>query len=332
MFDEYHRRTVPGAAVLVVRHDSVLQKKTYGFADLDELRPVTSATNFRLASVTKQFTAAAVLLLAEEKKLSLDENIGKYFPELPVSAKEITIRHVLNHTSGIIDYEALIPDSQTVQVFDKDVLQLLRPADSVYFPAGSHFRYSNSGYALLALLVESVSCSTFADFLQERIFGPLGMNYTVARQEGVSFVTNRAYGYTRTDSGFVLADQSVTSAVLGDGGIYSSLDDMFKWDQALNADKLLSRASREQAFTPSARVDSVTGYGFGWYVSDYRGMSTVYHTGSTRGFRTAIIRLPERSFTVVILTNRNEGNPIDIARKIIDLYFFTPASGRDYSP
>ncbi|MBI4429124.1 MAG: beta-lactamase family protein [Ignavibacteriales bacterium] len=326
LFREYDRPDVPGAAVLVINGGTVLRKRVYGLADIEIRRPVTSATNFRLASVTKQFTALAVLMLAEDKKLSLDDFIIKYFPSLPASDKEIRIRHLLNHTSGIIDYEPLIPDSQTMQVLDKDVLILLQSADSVYFPAGSQFRYSNAGYALLALLVEAVACSPFADFLQERIFAPTGMNFTVARQEGVSRVSNRAYGYTSTDSGFVLSDQSVTSAVLGDGGIYSSLDDMFKWDRALNSETLLSQGSLGHAFLPTVRADSVSSYGYGWFVGDYRGMATVYHTGSSRGFRNAIIRLRDRPFTVVILTNRNEGNPIDVARKIIGLYFFNSTS------
>ena len=321
LFHEYDQPNSPGAAVLVIHNGIVAQKRLYGLAHLEESRRVTSSTNFRLASVTKQFTAMAILMLAEEKKLSLDDAIVKFFPELPASDVGIHVRHLLNHTSGITDYEPLIPGFRTAQVLDKDVLRLLTSADSLHFPVGSRFQYSNSGYALLALIVEAVSGQSFAEFLQQRIFMPLGMSNTVARQEGISVVVNRAYGYTRTDSGFAFTDQSVTSAVLGDGGIYSSLDDLFKWDQALNTEKLLPRASLQQAFTASVGTDSTESYGSGWFVGSYKGMSSVYHTGSSRGFRNAIIRLPSRAFTVIILTNRNEGNPIDIARRIIDLYF-----------
>ena len=269
----------------------------------------------------------AVLILVERKMLSLDDPLAKYFPDIAPSYRAIKIRQLLNHTSGIADYESFIPDSQTVQVLDRDALRLLNEADSVYFPAGSRFQYSNSGYALLALLVETVSQQSFAQFLQENIFRPLQMNNTVAR-EANTVVTNRAYGYTRASpangagAGFAFADQSSTSAVLGDGGIYSSTDDLNKWDQALYTEKLVSRATLQLAMSPTTPKDSAgVSYGFGWFIGSHHGLPTVFHTGSSRGFRNAIIRLPEQRFTVIILTNRNEGEPIEIAYKIIDLYF-----------
>ena len=321
LFRDYNRARDPGAAVLVVKDGKTLQKKSYGLANLEEHRPVSSSTNFRLASITKQFTAMCILMLAEKNELSLDDKILRFFPRLPDTTREIRVRHLLNHTSGLIDYEPLIPDSQTTQVLDSNVLTLLEKADSVYFPAGSKFQYSNSGYVLLSLIIESVSHQSFADFLKQNIFTRLGMANTVARQEGISTVVNRAYGYTQTDSGFVFTDQSVTSATLGDGGIYSSVDDLFQWDQALYTDKLVQRQTLDLAFTPSVKTDTTAFYGFGWFVDEYRGMKCLYHTGTSRGFRNAIIRIPGQSFSVIILTNRNEGDPLDVARRIIDLYF-----------
>jgi CubicO group peptidase (beta-lactamase class C family) len=232
----------------------------------------------------------------------------------------VTIRHLLNHTSGIVDYEDLIPESATVQVLDKDVLSLLRSIDSVYFPPGAKFKYSNSGYALLALVVEAVSDQPFAGFLKKNIFEPLGMNHTITYQNGISTVDNRAYGYSRTDSGFVRTDQSVTSAVLGDGGIYSSVDDLFKWDQALYTQLLVRPSLSEEAVTPAQLNDgSRTTYGFGWFVEPYKNTTRFLHAGSTRGFRNAILRMPDQRLTVIILTNRNEGEPIEIAKKIADM-------------
>jgi CubicO group peptidase (beta-lactamase class C family) len=220
----------------------------------------------------------------------------------------------------LVDYEDFVPDSQTVQVLDADVLRLLSRIDSVYFPAGTKFRYSNSGYALLALIVEAVSGKSFASFLKENIFDPLGMNHTVAFQNGISSVDHRAFGHSRSGNSFVRTDQSNTSAVLGDGGIYSSVEDLSKWDQDLYANHVLSAALRQQSFTPGMLNDGrPTTYGFGWYIEPYKNFNSLYHTGSTRGFRNAIFRLPDQHLTVIILTNRNEGEPIELARKIADI-------------
>lgn len=319
MFAEYGKQGVPGASLTIIREGRVLYRKAYGLADVATRVPATTETNYRLASVTKQFTATAILELIERGRFSLDTHLSEILPGTPSYAKDIRIRHLLNHTSGFVDYEDLIPDSQTVQVHDPDVLKLLNNVDSLYFPPGSKFQYSNSGYALLALVVEAVSGEPFARFLKENIFDPLGMSHTVAYQDGISTVDSRAFGHSRTDSGFVQTDQSVTSAVLGDGGIYSSVEDLFKWDRDLTENGLISGSLRQQSFTPAVLNDgSKTKYGFGWYAEPYKGHPSIYHTGSTRGFRNAIFRLPDLQLTVIILTNRNEGEPVDIAKKIAD--------------
>ena len=319
MFSEYSQSGVPGASLSIIKDGRVLYSKAYGLADVAGHVPATTGTNYRLASVTKQFTATAILMLAERGKFSLDTPLSEVLPGTPSYAHDVRIRHLLNHTSGLVDYEDLIPDSQTVQVLDADVLKLLNKVDSLYFPPGSKFRYSNSGYTLLALVVEAVSGEPFARFLKENIFDPLGMKHTIAYQEGISTVDNRAFGHSRTDTGFVQTDQSATSAVLGDGGIYSSVEDLFKWDQDLSGNRLISNSLRQQSFTPAVLNDgSKTKYGFGWYVEPYKSHESIYHTGSTRGFRNAIFRLSDQQLTIIILTNRNEGEPIEIAKKIAD--------------
>lgn len=310
---EPYRGEVPGASVLVLRDGRPVVREGFGFANLERGVPATPATNYRLASVTKQFTAAAILLLAEDGELSIDDPVRRWLPSLPSAAAEVTIRHLLTHTSGLVDYEDLIPDEQTEQVHDADVLHLLENEDRTYFVPGSSYRYSNSGYALLALIVERVSGRKFADFLETRIFEPLGMDETVAYEKGMSVVPNRAYGYGREKGRWVRNDQSVTSAVLGDGGIYSSIDDLAKWDAALYDDRLLSEASRRLAFTPATETDRPgVGYGFGWRIED----DSVWHTGETRGFRNVILRYPAERVTIVVLTNRNEGSPRDLALQI----------------
>jgi CubicO group peptidase (beta-lactamase class C family) len=319
LFREYDQPNGPGAVVSIIKDGSVVIR-SYGLASLEERHPVTASTNFRLASITKQFTAAAILKLVEQEKLSLDDKILKFFPDLQARTHAITVHHLLTHTSGILDYEPIIPDSQTVQVLDKDVLSMLQQADSTYFLPGSTFRYSNSGYALLALIVEAVSGQPFTQFLRENIFLPIGMENTVAREE-TTVIAERAYGYTRTDAGFALADQSVTSAVLGDGGIYSSVGDLYKWDQALYTNTVLSESMLEKAFTPHVTTDRMPyDYGYGWFMGIRNGVRVFFHLGSSRGFRNAIIRVPDRQLTVIILTNRNEGEPVEKGWKIVDWY------------
>lgn len=319
---DYHAPGAPGASITVISRGDVIFTKAYGLADVDHATPASPTTNYRLASVTKQFTATAVLMLVDRGKLSLESRLTDVLPGAPPYARDVTIRHLLTHTSGLVDYEDLIPDSQTVQVLDKDVLRLLSKIDSVYFAPGAKYRYSNSGYALLALVVEALSGRSFAGFLKQQIFKPLGMDRTVAFEKGLSTVEDRAYGHSKTDNGFIRTDQSVTSAVLGDGGIYSSVQDLSSWDRELYSNRLLSPGLRKQSFTPATLNDGTrTKYGFGWDIAPYKDQFCVSHTGSTRGFRNAILRFPDRQLTIIILTNRNEGEPIEIARKIADLIF-----------
>jgi CubicO group peptidase (beta-lactamase class C family) len=308
---------VPGASLLVVKDGAPVVRRSWGMADLENHIAAEPRTNFRLASVTKQFTAAAILLLKQDGKLSLDDPIRKWLPSLPAVLDPVTIQHLLTHTSGIIDYEDVMPKGTTKQVHDADVLHLLESQDSTYFTPGSKYQYSNSGYSLLSLIVEKASGKRFAAFLHDRIFAPLGMDNTVAYEEGISTVSNRAFGYTRRDSAWVRRDQSTTSAVLGDGGIYSSIDDLAKWDAALYDSRLLSDESRRLAFTPHTDTDKPDiKYGFGWRITG----ETLWHSGETSGFRNVIVRYPSRHLTVVMLTNRDTPQPYETALAVAKLF------------
>jgi len=301
---------VPGASLLVVRDGSAVVRRSYGRSNLEDRIAATPETNYRLASVTKQFTAAAILLLSQDGKLSLDDPVKKWLPSLPSAIDSVTITHLLTHTSGIIDYEDVMPAGTVKQLHDADVLRLLEAHDSVYFKPGTRYSYSNSGYSLLSLIVARASGKSFATFLRERIFLPLGMNHTVAYEEGISTVSNRAFGYTIKDGVWTRKDQSTTSAVLGDGGIYSSIDDLAKWDAALYDSRLLSDDSRRLAFTPHTATDQAdVKYGFGWRITG----ETLWHSGETVGFRNVIIRNPSRRLTVVLLTNRDDPAPYETA-------------------
>lgn len=310
---------VPGAAVLVLRDGQTLVRKGYGMADLETGTAVTPQTGFRLASISKQFTAASILLLAQDSRLALEDPVAKWLPSLPPATRGVTLHHLLTHSSGLVDYEDLMAPDATAQVRDADVLRLLERENRLYFAPGSDYRYSNSGYALLALVVGKASGLDFPGFLRQRIFAPLGMSGAVAFEDGVSTVPHRAYGHSLEAGEWRRTDQSSTSAVLGDGGIYASIDDLAKWDAALYDDRLLSDASRSAAFsvqTPVHDETDVDGYGYGWRVHG----DALWHSGETIGFRNVIVRWPKQRLTVVVLSNRNDPEPYRLALKIADLY------------
>jgi len=323
LFAAYTGPSKPGGSVVVIRDATVVVRRAYGMADLERRVPASPETDYRLASVSKQFTAMCIMLLARDGKLELDLPVRRILPELPQRIAPVTIRHLLNHTSGLWDYEDLIAESRTTQLDDGDVLSMVASKDSLYFPPGTAYRYSNSGYVLLGIIVARVSGISFPRFLQARIFGPLGMTSSVAHVEGSDTVPHRAYGYSPRGGGFEQTDQSVTSATLGDGGIYTNVDDMTRWDRALSDTTLVGAELMTLATTPPALPrGSQTEYGFGWFIDSYRGEQRWRHTGETSGFHNAIMRFPARRLTVIVLTNRSSGEPDAIAERIADRYLF----------
>ncbi len=318
---------VPGASLIVIKSGKPLFKKTFGMADLQKGVKVSSKTNFRLASVTKQFTAMCIMMLVERKQLKYSDTLSDIFKNYPDYGKEITLTHLLQHSSGLIAYENILADSVTKQVLDKDILEMMMGQDSTYYQSGSKYRYSNSGYALLAMIIEKKSGKSFAQFLNENIFVPLKMDNSVAYENGVSTIKNRAFGYAIDESeeiktnNFIFKDQSRTSAVLGDGGIYSSINDLFKWDQALYADKLVSKETLAKAWSAGIIPDSPDNiYGFGWRIDQFEGHKRVHHNGSTSGFRNTLQRFPDDSLTVILLTNRAEPNVAPFVEEIARLF------------
>ena len=327
----------PGAAVLVLKDGQVAFERGYGIADLRTKSKIDEQTNFRLASLSKQFTAMSIMLLVHDGKLRYAETLTEVFPEFPAYGKNITIRHLLNHTSALLDYEDLMakqygntPDDQIPQITYAGVLTLMEKATTTQFPPGSKWQYSNSGYCVLAMVVEKVSGEKFGDFLKKRIFTPLKMQNTLAYEKGVNEVPRRAYGHTPDGSSFRQTDQSSTSATLGDGGVYTSLTDLARWDQALAQNTLLSAAEMQPALTPvhptaaPAQEDGHSvSYGFGWFLDPYRGHERMWHYGETVGFRTSIQRFPKDHLTVIVLSNRADINAIQSALDIADLYLGT---------
>ncbi len=310
---DYADMTGPGASLLVMRDGEIVHAKGYGLAVVEAVQPVTPETNFRLASLSKQFTAAAVMLLAADGTLAYDDDITTILPDLPGYAKGVTVRQMLQHTSGLPDYELFVDRTRDTQVQDREIPSLISRATSMKFPPGTRYDYSNTGYVLLALIVERLSGERYADFLQTRFFTPLGMRGTVAFEDGRSTVPNRAYGHP--------SDQSNTSATLGDGGIYSSAADLAKWYRALEEHTLVGADAQRLAYTSPTLPDGTPGgYGFGWFVDEDRGMLRLKHHGETRGFTNAVVRYPDRRLTVVVLSNRIGGDPWDVAQSVADLY------------
>ena len=326
LLEDYDGGGHPGACLLVRRGGQAAYERCIGMADLEAGQSASPATEFRLASLTKQFTATAILGLVESGRLDIRTTLRQVFPDFPRYGEAITIHHLLTHTSGLIDYEDLMPAGDTTQIRDAGVLALMMAQDSTYFPPGSEFRYSNSAYAVLAVAVERLSGESFSTYLRATIFEPLGMAGSVAHEEGVTIVPHRAYGYSRQDHGsWLRTDQSTTSAVLGDGGIYTSLDDMNRWLAVVEGrDTLLAPEVFAHVFDEARLRDGRgTGYGYGWYLDEYRGRKRVRHSGSTIGFRNEVQRFPDDDVTVLFLSNRNEIAP-GLADAIADAFLEPP--------
>ncbi|MGE5644907.1 MAG: serine hydrolase domain-containing protein [Acidobacteriota bacterium] len=312
----------PGYAVLVRQHGRTVLARGYGARDLRTFAPIDAKTNFRLASCTKQFTAAAAMLLVRDGRLRYETRLTDIFPDFPAYGRAITVRHLLTHTSGLPDYEDLMDARWTAarQIQDAEAFDLLKSQTAGKFAPGTSWSYSNSGYVVLGLIVAKASGMPFAQFLRNRIFAPLHMEATAATPS----VPARAYGHTKQNGRFIETDQSPTSATLGDGGVYSNLDDLAKWDEALRTHALLSEAEMKPALTPARLAGGAqprwpsepnednldpgapVAYGFGWFLDPYRGRPRMWHFGTTQGFRTAIERFPSQELTVVVLCNRTD--------------------------
>jgi CubicO group peptidase (beta-lactamase class C family) len=320
----------PGFAVLVKNDGRVLFRKGFGVRDLRSKAAIDARTNFRLASCSKQFTAMAIMLLVHDGKLRYDETLTQIFKEFPAYGKSITVRNLLNHTSGLPDYEQLMAAvekngpiwSAERQISDQEVLQLLEKESRGKFAPGSKWEYSNSGYVLLGLVVRKRSGRSFAEFLEQRIFAPLEMAHSLVFRKGKDQVSRRAYGHSIQAGALVETDQSSTSATQGDGGVYSNLEDLGQWDDALRNHTLLSPSEFAPAVTPvelpagaqqrlaEDAPDSLrslaASYGFGWFLDRGSPHPLMWHYGDTMGFKSAVLRYFDANLTVMVLSNRTD--------------------------
>ena len=345
--------TDPGVAVLIKQGATVYIEKGYGVREFGKAVKIDSSTNFRLASVTKQFTAMAIMLLVHDGKLRYEDRLTDIWPEFPAYGKQITMRHLLTHTSGLPDYEELMEQvekksgprwSAENQIQDAEVLQLLMQQTIGKFAPGTSWAYSTSAYVVLGLVIAKKSGTSYADFLERRIFAPVGMKHSMVYLKGKNKIAARAFGHSPLAKEanaraqlFAVDDQSATSATLGDGDIYSNLEDLSKWDDALQNHTLLSAKEMESALVPVRLADGSephwpeeadednldpgksVSYGFGWFLNPYHGHSRMWHTGSTEGFRNVIQRFCGDDLTIVILSNRSDVKVKALSEKIADL-------------
>jgi CubicO group peptidase (beta-lactamase class C family) len=294
-------------SILVARDGKVLVSKGYGMADAEHGLPNNPRTKFRVGSLTKQFTAMAILMLQEEGKLNVQDSLCKYLPHCPSSWQPLTIHHLLTHTSGIqdVDYtQARVPSMSVTNTLErlKD-----KPLE---FTAGKIFRYSSSNYILLGHVIERVSGEPYRALLQRRIFGPLEMKDTDYDDER-RVLKNRAAGYSLRGGSLVKAARVNMSIPFSAGGLYSTVEDLYKWDQALYTEKLVSKRTLEAMFSPGKG-----NYGYGWYVENQFDTRAVVHSGWLDGFHSYIVRLPDRHVSVIVLSNLDSAPASTIARAL----------------
>jgi len=312
-------RKIPGLAIAIVRSGKIEILKTYGFANLEHRVPVKPETIFQSGSIGKQFTAAAVMILVQEGKISLEETITKYFPEAPATWKDITVRHLLTHTAGTGDFP---PDIELRRDYTEEQMFESFKKVPLAFAPGDKWNYSNVGYVILGMLVRKVTGQFYGDFLRERVFGPLGMTTTRVISEA-DIIPNRAAGY-RVIAGEIKNQEWVSPSTntTGDGSLYFSILDLVKWDAALYRDSPLKQSTLAQIWEPvKLNSGARKGYGFGWFTDTFHNRRVLFHGGAWQGFKSCIIRFPDDKLTIIVLANSWNAREFKLARGLAALYY-----------
>lgn len=310
---------VPGVALAVIKNGKLTKIQGYGLANIELNVPVTKDTVFEIGSVSKQITAAGIMLLVEDGKINLDEKISKYLPNTPESWKDVTTRHLLTHTSGIKSYTGLSGYELSKRLSRDEFIKQLS-TEPLDFPTGDKYTYSNSGYSLLGYIIETISGKSYWDFMRERIFAPLGMTKTADRDPQF-IVPNRADGYEWRNNRYVGRDWDLTD-IFSAGAIVSTIEDLTKWEAAMAGDIFLKPETKNQMWT-AVKFNNGTAYnyGFGWMVAPFRAHKLISHSGQTAGFAANISRFVDDNLTVIVLTNNGEqGLGTLIARGIAKIY------------
>ncbi|MEM6429542.1 MAG: serine hydrolase domain-containing protein [Deinococcota bacterium] len=322
-FSEWAKASSPGCAVAIMKDGDVIYKQGYGMANLEYGIPITPQTIFPIASVSKQFTAFAIALLADRGKLSLDDDIRSYLPEMHDFGDVVTIRHLIHHTSGLRE-QTLLPilagerTDHITRIVDFKAMTFRQKG--LNYKPGERFLYSNTNYTLLGMIVARISRQSLNDFCQENIFKPLSMHNTLFYDEYEMLVKNRAYSY-REDSEGKYKKWALDTDTVGGTGIFTTIEDLALWDQNFYDAKVGGQDVITQMHTKGLlnSGESIT-YAFGLGVNTYKGLTVVEHSGGHAGFRSAFRRFPEPHFSVVILSNHGSVNTFELANKIIDFY------------
>lgn len=323
LFVEWDKLDSPGLALAIIKNGKLIYKRGYGTANLEHNIPISSTTVFRLGSTSKQFTATSIILLAEQGKISLDDDICKYLPEMQKYETHITIRHLIHHTSGIRDYLKLMElagMSDDDYYTDDEVIKMVARQKELNFKPGGEYLYSNSGYFLLSVIVKRAIGKPLREFTEENIFKPLGMKNTHFHDDHTMIVKKRAASYSpKKDGGYRI--NMTTLDMVGDGGVFTTLEDLFLWDQNFYHNKLGGKNLINQLLMPGTLNNGEKlNYAFGLRVGDYRGLKMISHAGSFVGFRAQMIRFPEQKFSVICLANLSTINPTKLCKQVTDLY------------
>ena len=317
----FSQKKIPGVAVLVIKEGKIVHHKGYGLARLDPEKPMGPDTAFDLASMSKPFTAMAVMILSERGKLSYDDPVSKFFPDFPPYAQKVSVRNLLTHTSGLVDVINPKWFKQGYEPTSNDLARLYKEEPNLKHTPGEKFEYNNGGYLLLALIVERVSGQTFPQFVRENIFKPLGMGHTVIWSEAKPKVEDFARSYAPGDNSFSSMNSVSDVFLYGPKGVISSTADLFKWNEALQTEKLVKASTLRQAFTPMKLNDGTTSsYGFGWFIGKDRGLELIEHAGGYLGYRTDIVLYPSERTTIVVLSNNAQVEAAPLARRIAHIY------------
>jgi CubicO group peptidase (beta-lactamase class C family) len=323
LFERWDRSDSPGCSLGIVREGRLIYERGYGMANLEHDIPITPDTVFRIASVSKQFTAMSVLLLEQDGALSLDDDIRKYLPDMPDYGQPISIRHLVQHSSGIRDYEGmttLLGVAYEDTYIQEEILELLARQKTLNFAPGERYLYSNSGYLLLAEIVESVSGKTLRQFVDERIFRPLGMHASMVRDDHTEMIEHRASGYAPLEDGeFRIAESHYD--MVGDGSVFTTVRDLYRWDQNFYHQKIggekVAKAQHETLVLNDGRNML---YAAGLEIGAYGGLRFVAHSGSWVGFKAQLLRFPGQHFSVICLCNDESAHPTALAVRIADIY------------
>ncbi len=332
LFSRWDTADTPGVVLAVIQDGTIIYQHAYGMADLERDVPLSKQSVFDIASTSKQFVAMSILLLQEQGKVSLDDDIRTHLREFPDYGRTITIRHLIHHTSGIRDYMDLMylaGMKHENSYHQSEIIDLVARQKALTFKPGDEFLYSNSGYVLLAEIIERVSGQTLGEFTRQHIFNPLNMNTSLFYDDFKRIVKNRALSYSHKETGGFASIQYIFD-VVGDTGLLTTIEDLFLWDQNFYHSKLGEGGQKliEQMLTPGRLNNGKTlHYAFGLELDTYRGLSVVKHSGSAAGYRSEILRFPAQRFTVIILSNLAQFPPTKLAEQVADLYTL-PANSR----